>query len=80
MNRKLDVVTLSGKEYDKLLADSERLDWLEQQTRKSMTGISFDYVPRDENDPAGWRFMRRHFVSNPAKSLREAIDRTMEQP
>jgi hypothetical protein len=56
------------------MTDAERLDWLEEQARKSPTGISFDFVPRCEGDPAGWRFMRKHFISNPAKTLREAID------
>ena len=31
MSRKIDVVTLTGEEYDSLMADKERMDWLEKQ-------------------------------------------------
>lgn len=58
-------------------AEEDRLDWLEQQARKSRTGISFDWVPTCEGEPSGFRFMRRHFVGEPAKTLRDAIDRVM---
>lgn len=54
--------------------DSERLDWLESQAKKSRTGISFDYVPSVEGEPKGWRFMRRFFVSEQKRSIRDAID------
>lgn len=58
-------------------AEAGRLDWLEQQARKSRTGISFDWVPTCEGEPSGFRFMRRHFIGEPAKTLRDAIDRVM---
>jgi len=57
--------------------DAERIDWLEQQARKSRTGISFDWVPSCEGDPSGFRFMRRHFIGEQAKTLRQAIDKVM---
>lgn len=31
------------------ITDSERIEWLEQQARKSPTGISFDYVNHVED-------------------------------
>lgn len=61
-------------EIAELRADKERLDWLEAQTRKSPTGISFDWVPKCEDDPSGFRFMRRFFIGSPAYKLRDAID------
>ena len=62
------------KKVKELTKDLERLDWLEKQARSSLTGISFDYVPSCDGEPSGWRFMRRHLISNQKKSLREAID------
>lgn len=61
-----------------LLADSTRLDWLEKQARASRTGISFDYVPSVDGEPSGWRYMHRHFIGDPKKSLRRAIDFVMK--
>jgi hypothetical protein len=55
--------------------DAELLDWLEQQARASSTGISFDWIPSVEGESSGFRFMRRHFIGEPAKSLRDAIAR-----
>lgn len=50
------------------MTDSEMLDWLEVQAKeKSRTGISFDYVN------GGFRFMRRFFIGEPKKTLRDAI-------
>ena len=60
-----------------LARDAERLEWLEREARKSRTGISFDWVPTCEGEPSGFRFMRRHFIAEPAKTLRDAIDRVM---
>ena len=60
-----------------LARDAERLEWLEREARKSRTGISFDWVPTCEGEPSGFRFMRRHFIGEPAKTLRDAIDRVM---
>lgn len=57
------------------MTDEERLNWLEEQAKKSPTGISFDWIPRVENEPKGFRFMRRRFIGQPAETLREAIDR-----
>lgn len=60
---------------DKYQGDIGRLTWLEEQARKSPTGISFDYVRFADGGPVGWRFMRRHFVGDVGASLRAAIDR-----
>jgi hypothetical protein len=69
-----------GKELADANKDKERLDWLESQTKKSPTGISFDWVPSCEGDPSGFRFMRRFFIGSPAHKLREAIDFARTQP
>jgi hypothetical protein len=61
------------------MTDAERLDWLEHAARKSYTGISFDWIPSVEGEPSGFRFMRRHFIGDAAKSLRAAIDRAARQ-
>ena len=50
------------------ITDAELLDWCEEQAKKSRTGISFDHHPT-----AGFRFMRRGFLGEGAKTLREAI-------
>jgi|GEM_PF-2845112 len=55
----------------------QMLDWLEARTRKSQTGISFDWVPSVEGEPSGFRFMRRHHIGDPHKSLRQAITSEM---
>lgn len=59
--------------------DTELLDWLEDAARRSPTGISFDWVPSVEGEPTGFRFMRRHFVGVPARTLREAVRRARMQ-
>jgi hypothetical protein len=59
------------------ITDKERIDWLEKQIRKSPTGISFDWVPSTEDEPSGFRFMRRHHIGEPCKSLRGSIDRQL---
>jgi hypothetical protein len=59
--------------------DQELLDWLETQTKKSWTGISFDWTESYEDDPAGFRFMRWHFLGERAKTLREAIELAMKK-
>lgn len=57
------------------IAKSERQlwFWLEEQAKLSPTGISFDWVPSIEGSPSGWRFMRRHFISEPHESLRQSV-------
>lgn len=59
--------------------DAGLILWLEQQARNSQTGISFDWVPSVEGEPSGWRFMRRHFIGEAKKSLRQAIISAREQ-
>ena len=54
--------------------DSKRLDFLEQQTRVSPTGISFDFAQGNENGQGGYRFMRYHKLHQRKPNIREAID------
>ena len=61
------------------MSADEMLDWLEQQALGSRTGISFDWVPSVEGEPSGYRFMRRHFIGEPAKTLRAAIVRAKRE-
>lgn len=55
------------------MTDKEMIDWLEGQARASRTGISFDWIPSVEGEASGFRFMRRHFIGDQAKTLRDAI-------
>lgn len=55
------------------MTDSEMIDWLEQQARKSPTGISFDWIPSVGGERSGFRFMRRHFIGEQKGTLRDAI-------
>lgn len=69
-------------ECEKLRKDAERIEWLEEQTKKSRTGISFDYHRHVEDGYViehGYRFMRRHFASGFKDSLRKAIDSAMQE-
>lgn len=59
--------------------DTELLNWLETQAKKSRTGVSLDWVPACYGDPSGFRFMRMHFIGDPKKSLRGAIELAMTQ-
>ena len=72
-----------GWDADEAVFDKARIDFLQAAARKSQTGISFDYVPSVEGEPSGWRFMRRFWIGEQKKSLREAIDaarKDMEVP
>jgi hypothetical protein len=60
-----------------LLTDAERLDWLEKQAKKSITGVSFDWIPSLEGERSGWRYMHYHYIGEPGSSLRKAIDSVM---
>lgn len=56
--------------------DKELLDWLEEQSRHSSTGISIDWAKHVEDGlvlEKGYRFMRRNFLGERTKTLREAI-------
>lgn len=66
---------MSTNELEK---DKARLDWIESQVTLSRTGVSFDKIPRVEDELGGFRFMRFHRVDSPNKTLREAIDKAME--
>lgn len=56
------------------MTDREMIDWLEERARRSPTGISFDWVPTVEGELSGFCFMRRHFIGEPRKTLRAAIE------
>lgn len=65
------------KENAALKKDKERLDWLEQEAKKSCTGISFDYVRLVEEGyvtEKGYRFMRHHLLGPREDDIRKAID------
>lgn len=62
-----------------LAKDAERLDFIEQQIRKSRTGVSFDWVPSVDGDPSGYRMMWRHKIHEQKKTLRAAIDEAMRE-
>lgn len=58
-------------------SDAARFEFLEHEARRSQTGISFDFAPRMPeyaDEPSGWRFMRRHYIGDAKKSIRQAID------
>lgn len=57
--------------------DTQRLDFLEQQTRISRTGISFDYALSQGQEDGGYRFMRYHKLHSRKKNIREAIDEAL---
>lgn len=57
----------------KVMSDTEILDWLERATRKSYTGISFDWIPACEGERSGYRFMRKHLIGEQKDSIRNAI-------
>lgn len=62
MSRELDIVTLTGAEYDALIADKERMDWLSQ------FDIAIDHVRWED-----YRFYSgEHFGP-----LREVCDKNM---
>lgn len=58
---------------DIITTEEKIFTWLEKQARQSHTGISFDYVPKVEDSPKGFRFMRRAYIGQPHKTLKEAI-------
>ena len=56
------------------ITDEDRLNFLEAWVLRSPTGVSFDKIPAVGGEPSGFRFMRRHYVGGPRKSLRATID------
>jgi hypothetical protein len=60
-------------ELKALRDDAEMLNWLDRKTKESRTGISFDYLAKNE-----YRFMRQHFIGEPAHTLRGAIRLVMD--
>ncbi|MBR8228056.1 hypothetical protein KDX05_06990 [Burkholderia vietnamiensis] len=68
-------VSMTITQYAELQRASAMLDWLEHQIRqRGMHGVSFDWVPSVDGEPSGYRYMRRHFIAEPKKTLRAAID------
>lgn len=65
-------------ENENLASENKALEdafaWLQEQVKKSRTGVSFDFVPRCEEDPSGFRFMRRGYISAPHKTILDAIE------
>lgn len=62
-----------------MITDEMRLDFIEDQVRKSRSGVSFDRIPSVEGEPKGFRFMRLHDIHNPHGTLRIAIDQAMRK-
>lgn len=56
------------------ITDKQRLDWLEEQTKLSTTGVGIDYVFGFDGKPAGYRIMSKYYTREPHKDLRSAID------
>ena len=81
MTRKLDVVTLTGEEYEALMADKERIDWLEDEAVISRTGGTLDHMKHAEDGcvhEKGYRLMRYHKIFEARTDLRLAIDTAMD--
>ncbi len=81
MTRKLDVVTLTGEKYDALMADKERIDWLEDEAVISRTGVTLDHMKHAEDGcvlEKGYRLMRYHKIFEARTDLRLAIDTAMD--
>lgn len=57
------------------MSGDEILAFLEEAARKSSTGISFDWVPSVGGEPSGFRFMCRHHIGEPCRTILEAIQR-----
>lgn len=56
--------------------DTQMLEWLQEQAKKSPTGISFDFVNHVEDGHVierGFRFMRRFFIGEQKPNIRDAI-------
>lgn len=56
-------------------ADSDLLDWLEEQVKKSFTGVTFTYSKVTVDGQVlekGYKFMCRHFIGDCRSSLRDA--------
>ena len=60
------------------MTDAELLDWLETEAKNSYTGISIAWMPKWEDQPSGYRFMRHSFIGDPVPTVREAIRLAME--
>lgn len=81
MSRKLDVVTLTGEEYDALMADKERIDWLEDEAAISRSGVTLNHMKHAEDGcvlEKGYRLMRYHCIFEARADLRAAIDTAMD--
>lgn len=67
-------VSMLEEQLKDICADTHRLDWLEKQVRLSRSGVSFDKIPPVDDECGGYRFMRFHYIGDPADTLRAAID------
>lgn len=70
---------LQSTEVQTWKEDSERLDWIQEQTKQSRSGVGFDWRPdyAEEGqvlEMKGWRFMRHCFLGARKPNIREAID------
>lgn len=66
-------------DHEKLQADAERLDWLEDVVRHAYVyGASFGWAKPCEGEPGGFRFMTRHRIDARQPTLRAAIDAAKE--
>lgn len=62
--------------------DAERLDWLEQESKASRTGVSIAYTDQTNDESLlkrGYRLMRYHQIFSAQSTLREAIDAAIER-
>lgn len=67
------------KPADKGSKDTERLNWLENESKASKTGVTIEYLPRAFLDEGGWRIMRKHFIGQTGGNLRDAIDMARDE-
>lgn len=68
----IEAVLALIREHKQSLTDTDIVNWLEQQTVKSWTGISIDTF-KEGTDPRQYRFMRHHYLGDGAGSLRECL-------
>lgn len=60
------------RQVDELMKDRARIDFLEEKSKKSITGVSVEVTPY-----RGWRVMWYHMIGDFYETMREAIDRAI---
>lgn len=60
-----------------MITDTDIVNWLQQQARKSYTGVSFDFH-KDGNEPR-FRYMQRHYSGPERYTLRDAAIAAMNE-